>query len=185
VMGGSQGAQGINRAVLESLPALAGAGLQVVHLAGREGEESARAAYAAAGVPAFVAAFHHRMEEAYSAADICVARSGAASLTELAHFALPGVLIPYPHAAEDHQTHNARIFESAGAALLLPEAGLVGGGLAAHLLALVRSPEKLAAMSERSASLASPDAAEAVADILLEACSGAHAGVGGRGSYAR
>ncbi|RZI59912.1 MAG: hypothetical protein EOP94_02285, partial [Zymomonas sp.] len=56
--------------------------------------------------------FHHRMEEAYSAADLAIARSGAASLTELSHFALPSVLIPYPHAAEDHQTLNAEIFDT-------------------------------------------------------------------------
>jgi UDP-N-acetylglucosamine--N-acetylmuramyl-(pentapeptide) pyrophosphoryl-undecaprenol N-acetylglucosamine transferase len=61
------------------------------------------------------------MEVAYSAADFCIARSGAASLTELSHFALPSLLVPYPFAAEDHQTFNAKIFERAEAAALLKE----------------------------------------------------------------
>ena len=114
VMGGSQGAHGINQALINALPQLAGQPLQIIHLTGKQDERLMRDSYAKAGIPAFVAAFHHRMEEAYSAADFAIARSGAASLTELSHFALPGILIPYPFAAEDHQTFNAKIFERGG-----------------------------------------------------------------------
>ncbi len=170
VMGGSQGAQGINRALLSALPALKNAAVQVIHLTGRQDEELMRAAYAAAGLPAFVAAFSHRMGEAYSAADFCIARSGAASLTELSHFGLPSVLIPYPFAAEDHQTLNAKIFADAGAATLLHEREITGGILAQTLCSILDDPARLAEMSARSASLAPHAAAERVAETILKFC---------------
>src|SRR5690606_16377145 len=110
VMGGSQGARGINSSVTAALPQLKGRELQCIHLSGPSDEEALRRAYKDAGIAAWVAPFYHEMEYAYSAADFAIARSGAASLTELSHFALPSILIPYPHAAEDHQTLNARIF---------------------------------------------------------------------------
>ena len=170
VMGGSQGARGINAAVIDALPQLRERPLQVVHLTGRDDEALVREKYAQAGVPAFVAAFWHKMETAYSAADFCIARSGAASLTELSHFALPSVLIPYPFAAEDHQTLNARIFERAGAAVLLPQAGLSGDALGRQLLRFLDEPAYLSAMSSACARLAPQDAAERVADAVLGAC---------------
>ena len=129
-----------------------------------------RESYAKAGVPAFVAAFCHQMREAYSAADLTIARSGAASLTELSQFALPGILIPYPFAAEDHQTFNAKIFERAGAATLLPERETTGENLAKKLLWFLDDPVRLATASARAADLAPIHAAERVADVLLAAC---------------
>jgi UDP-N-acetylglucosamine--N-acetylmuramyl-(pentapeptide) pyrophosphoryl-undecaprenol N-acetylglucosamine transferase len=110
------------------------------------------------------------MEEAYAAADFAIARSGAASLTELSHFALPSILIPYPFAAEDHQTLNANIFERAGAATLLKERETSGENLAEKLLWFLDDPTRLADMSARSASLAPKQAAERVADTILQFC---------------
>jgi UDP-N-acetylglucosamine--N-acetylmuramyl-(pentapeptide) pyrophosphoryl-undecaprenol N-acetylglucosamine transferase len=167
VMGGSQGAHGINRALIAALPKLATHPLQIIHLSGSADEALMRESYAKAGIPAFVAAFHHRMEEAYSAADFAIARSGAASLTELSHFALPSILIPYPSAAEDHQTLNANIFERAGAATLLKEHETSGENLAEKLLWFLADPARLSEMSARSASLAPKQAAERVADVIL------------------
>ncbi len=167
VMGGSQGAHGINQALISALPKLANRPLQIIHLSGAADEALLRESYAKAGLPAFVAAFHHRMEEAYSAADFTIARSGAASLTELSHFALPGILIPYPFAAEDHQTLNANIFERAGAATLLKERETSGENLAEKLLWFLDDPARLSDMSARSASLAPKQAAERVADVIL------------------
>jgi len=169
VMGGSQGAHGLNIAVSKSLPMLRERAVQVVHLTGAQDESMMRDAYAEAGLPAFVAPFSQRMEAAYSAADFCVARSGAASLTELAHFALPAILVPYPHAAEDHQTANGRIFERGGAAVLIPEREMTGNALA-EKLAWLDDPARLAEMSGRAAALASRDAAERIADLILERC---------------
>ena len=129
-----------------------------------------REKYSQAGVPAFVAPFWHKMETAYSAADFCIARSGAASLTELAHFALPSVLIPYPFAAEDHQTLNAQIFARAGAAVLLAQGAIVGDALAKQLVRFLDEPAYFSEMSAKCAALAPKDAAERVADVVLKAC---------------
>jgi UDP-N-acetylglucosamine--N-acetylmuramyl-(pentapeptide) pyrophosphoryl-undecaprenol N-acetylglucosamine transferase len=170
VMGGSQGARGINQALIAALPKLSERGLQIIHLSGSGADAELREAYAKAHVPAFVAPFHHRMEELYSAADLAIARSGAASLTELSHFGLPSILIPYPFAAEDHQTLNANIFERAGAATLLKEHETSGENLAEKLLWFLDDPARLAEMSARSASLAPKQAAERVADVILKFC---------------
>ena len=97
-------------------------------------------------------------------------RSGAASLTELSHFALPAILIPYPHAAEDHQTFNAKIFEREGAAALLQEREITGGMLAKKLLWFFDDPARLSEASKRSAGLAPKQAAGAVADTILKFC---------------
>jgi len=170
VMGGSQGAHGINTAFTKALEALKNLPLQVIHFTGREDEDTVRDAYRQAGIPAFVAAFWHRMEAAYSAADLAVARSGAASLTELSRFALPSLLIPYPFAAEDHQTLNAKIFERAGAAVLLTEREITPDLLARTLRLFLDDPAQLSEMSARSAALAPRDAAERVADVVLAHC---------------
>jgi UDP-N-acetylglucosamine--N-acetylmuramyl-(pentapeptide) pyrophosphoryl-undecaprenol N-acetylglucosamine transferase len=170
VMGGSQGAHGINQALINALPQLAGQPIQIIHLTGKQDEQLMRDSYARAGIKASVAAFHHRMEEAYSAADFTIARSGAASLTELSHFALPGILIPYPYAAEDHQTFNAKIFERGGAATLLQERETTGETLAKKLLWFLDDPARLSDMSAHSASLAPQQAAERVADTILNSC---------------
>jgi UDP-N-acetylglucosamine--N-acetylmuramyl-(pentapeptide) pyrophosphoryl-undecaprenol N-acetylglucosamine transferase len=167
VMGGSQGAHGINMALAGALPVLRECGVQVIHLTGPQDEQTMRDSYAQAGIPAHVAAFHHRMEEAYSAADFAIARSGAASLTELSHFAIPSLLIPYPHAAEDHQTLNAKIFESAGAAALLNERAITAETLASKVRWFLDDPARLPEMSTRCAQLAPSDAAERVADVIL------------------
>ena len=167
VMGGRQGARGINTAAVDALPRMRSGPLQVVHLTGREDEAMVRERYQQAGLPAFVSAFWDRMETAYSAVDLCIARSGAASLTELSHFALPSILIPYPFAAEDHQTLNARIFANAGAAVILPQSKISGEALASQLGVFLDDPTRLPEMSARCAKLASKDAAERVADVLL------------------
>lgn len=170
VMGGSQGARGINHAVAAALPELKHLAWQAIHLTGAQGEAETRAAYERAGIPAFVAAFHHKMEEAYSAADFAIARSGAASLTELSHFGLPAILIPYPHAAVDHQTANARIFDKAGAAVLLPEHEATASALAARIATFIQNPGQLAGMSRNSRALAPAGAADRVADAMLKLC---------------
>jgi UDP-N-acetylglucosamine--N-acetylmuramyl-(pentapeptide) pyrophosphoryl-undecaprenol N-acetylglucosamine transferase len=171
VMGGSQGAHGLNVALANSLAALNNQPIQIIHLTGTADEQMMRDAYAQAGIPAFVSAFWHRMAEAYSAADFSIARSGAASLTELSHFALPAILIPYPYAAEDHQTLNAKIFERAGAAALLSEPNATGESLAQKIRWFIDDPARLADMSARCGQLAPQHAAERVADVILKSCS--------------
>ncbi|MEX1044857.1 MAG: undecaprenyldiphospho-muramoylpentapeptide beta-N-acetylglucosaminyltransferase [Chthoniobacterales bacterium] len=169
VMGGSQGAAGINALLSQSAPHLAGAGLQVIHLAGEREVDAVRGAYEAAGVPCAVLPFCDRMQDVYPAADLAVSRAGAASLGELAWFGLPAVLIPYPHAAEDHQRLNAEIYARTGAAKIVAERGASAESLALLLRSLLGSPETLETMASAARTLAPRDAAERVAAIMTEA----------------
>ncbi|MEO5721050.1 MAG: undecaprenyldiphospho-muramoylpentapeptide beta-N-acetylglucosaminyltransferase [Chthoniobacterales bacterium] len=166
VMGGSQGAAGINQSIIRSLPALQSEPFQVIHLSGARDERLAADNYLRENIPAYVAAFHHSMEEVYSAADLAVARAGAASLAELAAFALPSVLIPFPYAADDHQTRNAEIFTRADAAVMLREAELSDDLLAEKLRELLSDPQRLHRMSENSGRLAPKNAAALVAETM-------------------
>jgi len=166
VMGGSQGATGINQAVIKALPLLQGTAFQVIHLAGTREERLVADNYQREKIPAYVGAFHHAMEEPYSAADFAIARSGAASLAELAAFSLPAILIPYPYAAEDHQTRNAEIFVRAGAALLLKESDLTAELLAQKIRELLDHPQQRQRLAEVSARLAPKNAAALVVETM-------------------
>lgn len=176
-IGGSQGAQGINRLLVSALalPAWKGAlaGWQFIHLTGASDEAATAEAYRAAGAKAVVRAFAAGadMAAAYSLADLAIARSGASSLTELSHYALPSILIPFPAAADDHQTANARIYEAAGAAELRPQSALKIGELAESVRNLLSGSggTVLEAMKSAAAGLAVPDAAARVANEV-ESC---------------
>jgi UDP-N-acetylglucosamine--N-acetylmuramyl-(pentapeptide) pyrophosphoryl-undecaprenol N-acetylglucosamine transferase len=121
IMGGSQGAHGINEAVITVLPRFVEKQVQFIHLSGKEDENYVSECYKKEGIPAFIRAFYYRMEEVYTVADLVVARAGAASLTELSFFDLPTILIPYPFAAENHQFFNAEIFARHRVAEVLEE----------------------------------------------------------------
>ncbi len=162
VMGGSQGAHGINEALAKAAGALSELGLQVIHLTGSQDDQLMTDNYRRAGVRAHVAPFCHRMDAAYAASDAAIARSGAASLTELSHFGLPSLLIPFPHATENHQALNAEIFVRAGAARVLDQAATTGESLAAELRAMLDDPAQFQAMQERARALAPRDAARRV-----------------------
>jgi UDP-N-acetylglucosamine--N-acetylmuramyl-(pentapeptide) pyrophosphoryl-undecaprenol N-acetylglucosamine transferase len=174
VMGGSQGASGINQAMIKTLPALSGRSLQISHLAGGRDERLVADNYRRENVVAYVAPFHHRMEEVYSAADFAIARSGAASLAELAFYRLPSILIPFPYAADDHQTRNAEIFVRAEAAVLLKESELTGDLLARTISDLIDDRGRLQRMSENCARLAPQDAAGLVATTMEKYANDGH-----------
>lgn len=166
VMGGSQGASGINQAMVKLLPLLRNVPIQVIHLSGARDERMVADNYRREQIPAFVAAFYHHMEEVYSAADFAVARAGAASLAELAFFGLPIILIPFPYAADDHQTRNAEIFDRGGAAFVLKESELTPELLSEKIRAMVERPELIRRMSEKCAALAPRDAADRIATTM-------------------
>src|SRR5881396_627896 len=166
VMGGSQGASGINQAMIKSLPFLQGVQLQVIHLSGARDERLVADNYRRENVPAYIAAFHHRMEEVYSAADLVVARAGAASLAELAAFSLPGILIPFPYATDDHQTRNAEIYARIQAAILLKQSELSGELLARKIRELMENPQRLQQIATNCSRLAPKDAAGCVANTM-------------------
>jgi UDP-N-acetylglucosamine--N-acetylmuramyl-(pentapeptide) pyrophosphoryl-undecaprenol N-acetylglucosamine transferase len=166
VMGGSQGASGINQAMIRALPSLQGQALQVIHLSGARDERLLADNYQREKIPAYVAAFHHSMGDIYSAADFAIGRSGAASLAELAAFSLPSLLIPFPYAADDHQTRNAEIFVRADAAVLVREADLAGDLLAQKIQDLLSDRARLQRMSENCGRLAPKNAADLVVQTM-------------------
>lgn len=167
VVGGSLGAQALNEAVPRTLTLLAPAERpRVTHQSGAKQIEALRAAYAGAGVEAELVDFIDDMAARYAAADLVVCRAGALTVAELAAAGVASVLVPYPHAVDDHQTGNARFLTEAGAAILLPQTELTPEKLAALLRELTRG--KLAEMAVKARALAKPDATRAVAEICME-----------------
>jgi len=172
VFGGSQGARQINQALVEALPRLADLPLEVFHQTGEAERERVEDAYRAAGVRACVAAFEPDMPRRYRWADLALCRAGALTVAELALAGLPALLVPYPYAADDHQSANARELERAGAARCLDAHRLDGAALADALRGLLERPEALAAMGEAAARLGRPDAAARVVDECLAVLAG-------------
>jgi UDP-N-acetylglucosamine--N-acetylmuramyl-(pentapeptide) pyrophosphoryl-undecaprenol N-acetylglucosamine transferase len=154
VFGGSQGARQLNDAMIEAAPRIAAAGYQIFHQTGEADRERVASAYAAAGIDARVVAFERDMPARYAESDLALCRSG-----ELAMAGLPALLVPYPHAADDHQTANARAAAEAGAAIVLPARPLATSDLLSALAELAAHPERLVEMSAAAARLAKPDAA--------------------------
>ncbi|HUY11439.1 MAG TPA: undecaprenyldiphospho-muramoylpentapeptide beta-N-acetylglucosaminyltransferase [Candidatus Dormibacteraeota bacterium] len=160
-MGGSQGARSLNDALLGVLEKGAlPPGWQVLHLTG-EGEYDRVRARAAGAASQGLRAYLDDPADAYAVADLLLARAGASTLAELVALGLPAILVPYPHAAEDHQRANALAIERAGGALLLEDRTLDADALAA---ALARScpPERLAAMRASVATLRGPEPIETI-----------------------
>ena len=175
VFGGSQGAAALNRIVPAALALLSpGERPAVLHQTGRDRRETVASSYAALGVEAEVCEFIDDMAAAYGWADLAVSRSGALTVAELAAAGLPGLLVPFPAAVDDHQTQNARFLADRGAAVLLAEDGLTAERLAAELRKLLGAdPRALAAMAEAARRAAAPGAAEQLADLCLAAAGGA------------
>jgi UDP-N-acetylglucosamine--N-acetylmuramyl-(pentapeptide) pyrophosphoryl-undecaprenol N-acetylglucosamine transferase len=169
VVGGSLGAQVLNRVVPEAVGGLPeGLSLRVHHQTGRADEAAVREHYAGLGDAARVEAFIDDMAAAYAWADLVVCRAGALTVAELAAAGLPSILVPYPHATDDHQTGNAGYLAGAGAAILLPQSGLNAMTLGAELQRLGGDRETLLEMASRARRLAMPDAAQQVARLCLE-----------------
>ncbi len=167
IFGGSQGALGIDRAMLDAIPLFRRFPYpcKVLHQTAQDRVKDLDEAYAASEIPHTVLPFIQEMDRAYCWAHLVVCRAGATSLAEIALFGRPSVLIPFPYAADDHQTENARAFESAGAAVMLVEKALTGERLAEVIGSLAADPQRLAKMAESARTLARPDAAQ---DMALE-----------------
>jgi|Deesub1362A_J573_1020465.scaffolds.fasta_scaffold00055_42 UDP-N-acetylglucosamine--N-acetylmuramyl-(pentapeptide) pyrophosphoryl-undecaprenol N-acetylglucosamine transferase len=178
IFGGSQGARGINKAVVESLPQLAElpSPLEVRHQAAPDDIEELRSAYTRWGIPHRLFAFIEEMDQAYLWAHLVICRAGATSLAELALFQRPSILVPYPFAADDHQMHNAEVFQRAGAALVFPQRELTGELLAAAVRGLMEDPQRLRRMGACAGSLARPRAAEEMARECLALARGKEGG---------
>ena len=166
VIGGSLGAQVLNEMVPQGLALLAeDEQPQIVHQAGEKHIEALKANYAAVGVQAHCVSFIEDMAGAYEWADLVICRSGALTVAELAAAGVASILVPFPHAVDDHQTGNARFLVNVGGAFLLPQPELTPDAIA-----LIRnySRGQLLEMAEKARSLAKPDATEEVANICAE-----------------
>jgi UDP-N-acetylglucosamine--N-acetylmuramyl-(pentapeptide) pyrophosphoryl-undecaprenol N-acetylglucosamine transferase len=172
VMGGSQGASGINEIILATLPLLADRDSvwQWLHLTGAAHFEKVKAAYATHKVKAVVKPFLAKMDLALGAATAAVSRAGASSLAEIAAMRLPSLLIPFPAAAGNHQYHNAHAFEATGAARLLEQKNAAPEKVAAVLHELVENGVTRASMQAALAQWHAPKAAEQIAENILKAC---------------
>jgi UDP-N-acetylglucosamine--N-acetylmuramyl-(pentapeptide) pyrophosphoryl-undecaprenol N-acetylglucosamine transferase len=175
VFGGSQGARALSvlvPAAIASLPAQLRARVSIVQQCRPEDLEQVRCAYTAAGISAELAAFFDDLPARMAAAHLVIARSGASTVSELAVIGRPAILIPFPLATDDHQTANAAVFANAGAAWLLPQRDLSAPSLAGLLEGILRSPDELECRARGALSLAKPDAASRLADMVEKVAAG-------------
>jgi UDP-N-acetylglucosamine--N-acetylmuramyl-(pentapeptide) pyrophosphoryl-undecaprenol N-acetylglucosamine transferase len=168
VLGGSQGAHFLNTLTVQLWPKLKKVlpELRVLLVAGAEDGSRTADAFAAAGIKGKVAPFTEQMEELYAQADVVLARAGATTLAELAAFALPSILVPYPYAADDHQLANARVFQDAGAAWVVLQKDIEPDRLVRRIADTLLQPERRRRMAAAAAGLAKPYAAAEVLDRL-------------------
>jgi UDP-N-acetylglucosamine--N-acetylmuramyl-(pentapeptide) pyrophosphoryl-undecaprenol N-acetylglucosamine transferase len=173
VVGGSQGAEILNRVVPLALAriAAAGIGFDVVHQAGKGRAAAVSTSYAKPGLlqdRAIVHEFLDDMAAAYASADLVVARAGAMTVAEIAAAGRPALLVPFAAATHAHQEANARELESEGAAVVVPEKEATQERLAAVLTGLLNDPSRLLAMGEAARRSAAPDAAARLCDLVFE-----------------
>ena len=166
VLGGSQGAHAINRAVVDALPRFSeiGSGLRIVHQTGMSDYEWVRQAYREQDVPAEVHSFIDDMASVYRNAHLIVCRAGATTLSEICVWGRAAVMIPYPFASDNHQLKNAETIVDAGAGTMILEPNLTGESLAREVILLANHRASLAQMEQRASSLGRPDAAPAIVD---------------------
>ena len=155
VVGGSLGAARLNNVLPYALARLAGRiAVEVRHQSGDRWLETARRTYAEAGVRAQVVPYLEDMADSYAWADLVICRAGALTISELACAGVGAILVPFPAAVDDHQTHNARLLVAEGAALLIADRELTAERLATELMQLCAGRGRLIAMAERARLLA-------------------------------
>ncbi len=167
VFGGSQGARAINQAIVKALPILRERlpNLRIVHQTGPKELEAVRKAYSEAGISADVRPFIDDMPAAFAQTDLIVCRSGASTVAEVTAAGKTAIFIPFPRAADDHQTRNAEAIANAEGAVLMPEAQLTPEKLADVMIGLLTDRERLRRMSENAHRMSHADAAGRVAEI--------------------
>lgn len=172
IFGGSLGARGINSRVIEALPFLKDmkGEMHVLHQTGKADLETVKKGYAEQGFPADVREFIDDMAAAYLGADLVLCRAGATTLAELTVCKKASILIPFPHATDDHQAVNAKALVDAGAAIMFREADLTGEKLATAIRELKNEPPRLAKMEKAAGMLGRPEASGEIAAVLQQLC---------------
>jgi len=167
VFGGSRGARSINRAMVQALPALATAGtpISIVHQTGTADEEEVRQAYSGFPHPHEICRYLDEMPRRLARAGLVVCRAGASTLAELCAAGRPAILVPYPHAADDHQRRNAETLTQAGAAAMILDPELDGTRLADAVIELGGEIGRRRSMARAARALGKPDAAREIVDL--------------------
>ncbi|MDP2272948.1 MAG: undecaprenyldiphospho-muramoylpentapeptide beta-N-acetylglucosaminyltransferase [Archangium sp.] len=172
IFGGSLGARGINSRVIDALPFLKDlkGEIHVIHQTGKADLETVKKGYADQEFPADVREFIDDMAGAYLGADLVLCRAGATTLAELTVCKKASILVPFPHATDDHQAVNAKALVDAGAAIMFREADLTGEKLAAAIRELKNEPPRLAKMEKAAGMLGRPEASGEIAAVLQQLC---------------
>jgi UDP-N-acetylglucosamine--N-acetylmuramyl-(pentapeptide) pyrophosphoryl-undecaprenol N-acetylglucosamine transferase len=170
VVGGSQGARAINRAVCDALPELEDwrGKLRWLHVAGPDDRAEVEAVYRAGGWDAAVWGYCQELPRLMAESDLVIARAGGTTLAEIAVLGLPALLVPYAHHRDGHQVLNAKLLADAGAAQLVPQSDLDPEAIRAWIARVLFDPARVEAMRAASLALAKPGAADAVLNLLLE-----------------
>ena len=168
VAGGSQGAVAVNKLVREAAPAWLESGAYIVHLTGKNDPD----VNALQHPHYFPRSFSNNMAGLLQRADLAISRAGAGTLTELAFTGTPAVLIPYPYAAEDHQTFNAQEFSQAGAGVVYKQAELTADILEAQVSQWLLAPDVLQTIAAKAKALAVTDSAERLANLVRDLVTG-------------
>lgn len=170
IFGGSQGATAINQTAIAALPELvrSAPGLHIIHQTGERDYNDVQAAYLKSGISAEVSAFIHDMPSAFAHADLLVCRSGASTVAEVMAAGKPAIFVPFPRAADDHQTRNARALEAQDAAVLIPESELTKEKLVGTVSSLINDRIRLEQMGAKARALAHPHAAVEIAAIASQ-----------------
>jgi len=170
VVGGSQGAQAINQAVVEALPYFNGMqpGIRFVHQTGAQDESPVRQAYLEAGVDARVQAFFNDMDNQYEQADMIICRAGATTVAEITVAGKAAIFVPFPFAADDHQTQNALALADLGAAEMIRQEELNGPGLAKMIKGYMDNRVLLTEMAAKAQVLGRPEAARVIVDDMYD-----------------
>jgi UDP-N-acetylglucosamine--N-acetylmuramyl-(pentapeptide) pyrophosphoryl-undecaprenol N-acetylglucosamine transferase len=170
IFGGSQGAHRLNQVMVATIPLLPDlrGKIRIIHQTGEKDFQAVRAAYQQAGFEAEVQPFIYDMDRAYGLADLVLCRAGATTLFELMAMGKPAILVPYPFAANDHQTLNARSLVKAGAAVTVADGELSPEAVNRLLRELSADPSRLQKMGERALALAKPNAARDIVNLCYE-----------------
>ena len=167
IFGGSLGAQALNETVPSALLKI-GKNIEVWHQVGESHIEIMQNAYETATFPTKIVAFIEDMATAYAWADLVICRSGALTISELAQAGIPSILVPYPHAVDDHQTQNAKFLSEQEGAILLPQTQLTSDKLADLIQQLMSNPQRLQKMADATKHCAKPDAVTQVMTLIMQ-----------------
>jgi UDP-N-acetylglucosamine--N-acetylmuramyl-(pentapeptide) pyrophosphoryl-undecaprenol N-acetylglucosamine transferase len=170
IIGGSQGARSINLAILDGLSLFEKAGIQLIWQTGIHFEVEAKNAVSKfPQLSCFVSAFIYEMDFAYAMADLVISRAGALSVSEICLSGKPSLLVPFPNAAEDHQTENAKSLVMENAAILIPDKN-AKDTLVSTAIKTLDDKDLLAKLAENSFSMGRPKAAQQIVELITEQC---------------